>query len=622
MVCDESYNLTTLHSQNHIDYSYDATGRVVNKHNKTEQKESSYTYTPSGALSQATSTPLRGSGTDLVAEQSRSIVTRFSYNKAGNQTQNEQQYNSLNQLIEDREYLYAYDKRGNLQEKLHKSTAQRTLYVFNLFDQLEKVKTIDKEKKLIEGFSFSYDALNRRVSKTTYTSTGSAQVPNSSTQHYLYDEENIIAILDHNKELLASIIHDANTDTPLSITTHQNEPNPLNEYEKHKLYTNLTPEEKLHIYQSRQKRTYYYHRDHQGSITALTNEEGDIVESFLYDEAYGTILDHHTTEETYNPYCYTGREFDTHDLYYYRARYYDPSIGRFISQDPIEFRSMDFNFYRYVSNDPVNYADPSGLSCEVQAAAGAALGSAVGAVGGGGLSLACDAASSGLCIVINGPILAGTTALGAAGGALIGEAACELGELLGDLVESAISETETTTGIQVESKVRECGDKKPYKDQKPDSEEGNKRKDRPDNEKMDADHMPSKADVTKDMKSKYKGKVRKSILDCMSGEVEGLMESLVIPKDVHDAKTATTSPNRNKTKAERDAFREENGRDRTLSEQAEHEANTIEDEVDKNDKIKKECADLIKKGLDFFKNLTQEYFDDIYKDALKICKNK
>ena len=57
------------------------------------------------------------------------------------------------------------------------------------------------------------------------------------------------------------------------------------------------------------------------------------------------------------------------------------------------------------------------------------------------------------------------------------------------------------------------------------------------------------------------------------------------------------------TKEEKAKFREENGRDRTLSDQAEYEANTIEDEVDRNDKIEKECTGLIKKGLDFFKNL-------------------
>ena len=50
------------------------------------------------------------------------------------------------------------------------------------------------------------------------------------------------------------------------------------------------------------------------------------------------------------------------DLYYYRARYYDPNTQRFLSLDPIEFESGDYNFYRYVGNDPVNLVDPSGLT--------------------------------------------------------------------------------------------------------------------------------------------------------------------------------------------------------------------------------------------------------------------
>jgi RHS repeat-associated protein len=45
---------------------------------------------------------------------------------------------------------------------------------------------------------------------------------------------------------------------------------------------------------------------------------------------------------------------------YYRARYYDPSIGRFISEDPIQFRG-GINFYAYVRNNPVNLTDPFGL---------------------------------------------------------------------------------------------------------------------------------------------------------------------------------------------------------------------------------------------------------------------
>ncbi|MDD5119313.1 MAG: peptidoglycan DD-metalloendopeptidase family protein, partial [Sulfuricurvum sp.] len=121
----------------------------------------------------------------------------------------------------------------------------------------------------------------------------------------------------------------------------------------------LDPDER-HQYEQSLIHTCYYHRDHQNSILSLTDKEGKIIESYSYD-AYGNITHHTKTLETYNPYGYTGRETDTDDLYYYRARYYDPTLGRFITPDPIGFAGGDTNFYRYVGNDPVNFVDPSGL---------------------------------------------------------------------------------------------------------------------------------------------------------------------------------------------------------------------------------------------------------------------
>ena len=60
------------------------------------------------------------------------------------------------------------------------------------------------------------------------------------------------------------------------------------------------------------------------------------------------------------PYGFTGREYDPESgLYYYRARYYDPEVGRFLSEDPIGLAG-GLNTYRYVGNDPVNWADPTG----------------------------------------------------------------------------------------------------------------------------------------------------------------------------------------------------------------------------------------------------------------------
>ena len=60
-----------------------------------------------------------------------------------------------------------------------------------------------------------------------------------------------------------------------------------------------------------------------------------------------------------NPVRYTGREFDSETgLYYYRARYLDSSIGRFLSEDPSYDES---NFFEYVKNGPINFVDPFGL---------------------------------------------------------------------------------------------------------------------------------------------------------------------------------------------------------------------------------------------------------------------
>lgn len=75
------------------------------------------------------------------------------------------------------------------------------------------------------------------------------------------------------------------------------------------------------------------------------------------EDAWGNLQAGSTTPG----YAFTGREWDPEtNLYYYRARYYDPKAGRFISEDPIGFGSGTI-FYTYVENSPVNFTDPSGM---------------------------------------------------------------------------------------------------------------------------------------------------------------------------------------------------------------------------------------------------------------------
>lgn len=91
---------------------------------------------------------------------------------------------------------------------------------------------------------------------------------------------------------------------------------------------------------------------------AITNDQGDIVQRYGY-EAFGQLTASDPTFDNF--YTYTGREYDKETgLYYYRARYYDAMEGRFISKDPIGFRSGTTNLYSYVGNNPIRYIDPWG----------------------------------------------------------------------------------------------------------------------------------------------------------------------------------------------------------------------------------------------------------------------
>ena len=100
----------------------------------------------------------------------------------------------------------------------------------------------------------------------------------------------------------------------------------------------------------------YYHADGLGSVVKHTSQSGAVVHEYRYD-AWGNI----EAGAGEPGYAFTGREWDPETgLYYYRARYYDPKVGRFISEDPIGFAG-GANFYQYVRNNPVVYSDPLGL---------------------------------------------------------------------------------------------------------------------------------------------------------------------------------------------------------------------------------------------------------------------
>jgi RHS repeat-associated protein len=165
--------------------------------------------------------------------------------------------------------------------------------------------------------SFGYDAWGRRNTKTV----------SSTTTNFLYDGLNIV------QELSGS------TPTANILTGRLDE-----------IFT-----------RAESSATTSFLADGLGSILALTNSSGAVQTEYTY-EPFGSASTSGTASA--NPSQFTARENDGTGLYFYRARYYAPSLHRFVSQDPIAFAAGDPNLYAYVGNSPLNFVDPLGLDGE------------------------------------------------------------------------------------------------------------------------------------------------------------------------------------------------------------------------------------------------------------------
>ncbi len=107
---------------------------------------------------------------------------------------------------------------------------------------------------------------------------------------------------------------------------------------------------------------YYYHTDHLGSSTFLTDINGNPYQFLLYLPYGETMVEQKAASGSYSTvYRYTGQELDQETgLYYYGARYYDPRVSVFLGVDPLAEKYPGWSPYSYTFDNPVRFVDPDG----------------------------------------------------------------------------------------------------------------------------------------------------------------------------------------------------------------------------------------------------------------------
>ena len=365
---------------NVIKYQYDAVGNLVSL-TYPDGKVVTYNYDKDNCMTcvtdwadRVTTYQYDANGRILTMTRTDGSVETRTYNIQG-------QLLELKDVAKDgtgiNDYNYMYDANGNVLMEKNSSVTEQSIITtpstktmtYGSDNRLatyngQEIK-YDADGNMIQGplggtmGAFTYDSRNRLISAGEFT--------------YTYDAtNNRVAVTQNGVTTRYVVNNNAQLSQVLMETDEQGKPEIYYDYG-----IGLLGE------QEAQGNLYSYHYDYRGSTVSLTDNDGKVSDRYIYD-SYGkaTVI----LETIPNLFIYNGRDgviTDENGLYHMRARYYNPEIKRFISQDSL-LGSIDdgqrLNYYAYTNDNPVIYIDPSGhialLDDLILAGTGAVVGAA------------------------------------------------------------------------------------------------------------------------------------------------------------------------------------------------------------------------------------------------------
>ncbi|WP_270164504.1 S8 family serine peptidase [Paenibacillus sp. SYP-B4298] len=331
-------------------YTYDAAGNQTSKYEMVNgtNKGTFYTYDELNRLKQVQEPFLKDK------------VTSYRYDAAGNRTEEKTtqgssvtivtySYNEQNRLqstvsqtaSETQTDRYRYDGNGNMIHKSREVTkalnlASPPVTTFGMFIEGQTNENA-RISDIVSGTeSYTYNVWNQMVKSSSgsgtvnyaYNGEGyrTKKITGNQTTHYLYESDKVVLETDGSGKVLARNVYGLNL-----------------------LVREMGTEKYAYLYNG------------HGDVTALVDASGTVQATYAYD-AFGNLTE--STGTVNNPIRYAGYQYDEESkLYYLNARYYDPKIARFLSEDTYRGSAMDplsLNYYTYVHNEPLMYVDPSG----------------------------------------------------------------------------------------------------------------------------------------------------------------------------------------------------------------------------------------------------------------------